>query len=302
MELQQILGKTWALIGKEYIPLYRLDERKCILFDTGYPYERKKLVEALEENRLEILAIFCTHAHIDHTGNGSFLQKKYHCPMYLSPAEQGLMCNVRNMKAYRMTPTPKETAEVMGDTVAKNITIIPTGANSVTLDCGVEIGVLPTEGHSAEHLCFVTPDNVCYLGDALLSEEQMDAKLPYNLDTALTLETHEKMKKYDYPMYILAHFGTCSGDKFQNLVEQNQNLLHTRASEICRCAGGGKTLEQITLDLCKQYELSSRKPERILIYQRNIRLFLEYLTDKGDVYLEMRSEGICYCAVNSDNS
>ncbi len=44
-----------------------------------------------------------------------------------------------------------------------------------------EFRILYTPGHSAGHICTVTPDNVCYVADALLSHELLEAKLPYYL-------------------------------------------------------------------------------------------------------------------------
>ncbi len=35
MKLTQVKGNTWVLEGLEFIPLYRLDDRRCILLDTG---------------------------------------------------------------------------------------------------------------------------------------------------------------------------------------------------------------------------------------------------------------------------
>ena len=43
MELKQIKGSTWVLEGMELIPLYKLDEHRCILLDTGLLIERQRI-------------------------------------------------------------------------------------------------------------------------------------------------------------------------------------------------------------------------------------------------------------------
>lgn len=37
MNLTQIKGNTWAIEASELIPLYRLDDSRCVLLDTGLP-------------------------------------------------------------------------------------------------------------------------------------------------------------------------------------------------------------------------------------------------------------------------
>ena len=67
MKLTQVKGNTWVLEGFELIPLYRLDNNKCILLDTGLEQEREDIENTLLEAGLtptptsttrEITAIF----------------------------------------------------------------------------------------------------------------------------------------------------------------------------------------------------------------------------------------------------
>lgn len=41
MELRQIKGDTWCLVGAELIPLVRLPGGKCVLLDSGHAFEVK---------------------------------------------------------------------------------------------------------------------------------------------------------------------------------------------------------------------------------------------------------------------
>lgn len=293
MKFYQVKGNTWALALGETMPVYRLDERRAILFDTGYPNERGKLEEALAENQLELSAVVCSHAHVDHVGSGEYFRKKYQIPLYISQSEGGILCNHLNMKAYRVAITPKETLEEMGDTLSSEATLIPTGRESVEI-CGEVFHIRHTPGHSSEHLCFITPDGVCYLGDALLSQDHMNSKFPYALDVANTLKSHDLINTFDYDHYILAHNGDFPPHLLNFLVEENKNLFRTRAEEIKNCCGEGKTIDKLTLDLCKEYGLSVRKASRIIMFQRTIRFFLEYLLDEGLVSMEMDNNGLIY--------
>ena len=74
MDIRPIKGNTWVLEGMEWIPFYKLDERRCILLDTGLLGEREELEQALLDHGLTPAGILCSHAHVDHAGNNSYLR------------------------------------------------------------------------------------------------------------------------------------------------------------------------------------------------------------------------------------
>ena len=48
MELERVKGNTWVLKSWELIPLYQVDDTRCILLDTGTVDQRAELEAALE--------------------------------------------------------------------------------------------------------------------------------------------------------------------------------------------------------------------------------------------------------------
>ena len=51
--------------------------------------------------------------------------------------------------------------------------------------CGVPLGILRTPGHAPDHICVITPDNVCFAGDALMTEDVLaEAMVPFVFDMA----------------------------------------------------------------------------------------------------------------------
>ena len=49
MKLTQVRGNTWVLDSWELIPLYKLDDHRCVLLDTGTVEQREELEETLDE-------------------------------------------------------------------------------------------------------------------------------------------------------------------------------------------------------------------------------------------------------------
>ena len=53
------------------------------------------------------------------------------------------------------------------------------------------------------------------------------------------------------------------------------------------------TVSQIAQRVCRYFQLLSRRPTRSLRYERNIRFFVEYLADRGDLVMEAR-DGVTF--------
>ena len=150
---------------------------------------------------------------------------------------------------------------------------------------GVKFGILHTPGHSSGHIAIITPDNVCYVGDAMLSREAQNAKLPYALHHKAAIDSRRKLLSTRCDYYIMAHTGVCTGADFPALVRDNDELIHRRADEILSLVKGSMSFSEINRAVCSYFSLLTRQPRRALRFERNVRFFVEYLADEG--YLDM---------------
>lgn len=292
MEFYQVSGKTWVFEALEMLPIYRIDEKRCIMFDTGFPQEQKKLEEGLEEHNLEPVAIVCSHAHIDHVGAGAYFHEKYQIPLYISQEEAGILCSYLNLKAYRPHMTPNELRLGIG-MLCTTATEIPVGAEHLEV-CGMDLRLHVSRGHSSGHLAFGLPDGVCYLADSVLCGVDLGAKLPFAVDIASMIAHYEEIRHWDYDKYIIAHKGIVEKSEMSALLDQNRDMFLERAEEIKLLLEQGKTVDQLCLDFCQKHQLNTRKPKRVQMYQRTLRFFLEYLEDEGLVVLDLNEQGLIY--------
>ena len=292
MNVRQIKGNTWVLEGMEWIPFYRLEGGRCILLDTGLLGEREDLEQTLLDHGLTPAGIRCSHAHVDHGGNNRYFQEKYRIPVALTVKEAGMCAGVLTLKCYFLMLPPGMVEREASHLVHTPDVIVPDRDGPFSF-CGAEFQIIQTPGHSAGHISTITPDGVCYVGDALLSREQLGAKLPYCLSHQMGIDSREKLRGTRAELFVMAHRGMCTREELEVLIDDNQALAQQRAGEVLALVTEPMTVSQIAQRVCRYFQLLSRRPTRSLRYERNIRFFVEYLADRGDLVMEAR-DGVTF--------
>lgn len=293
MELTQVKGNTWVAEGMELIPFYKLDENRCVLLDTGLLEEREELEQSLLAQGLHPVGVLCSHAHVDHCASNGYFQEKYGAKIALTAPEAGMCASVLTLKCYFLTLSPHTVERESSCMIHVPDVIIPPQDGPFSF-CGTEFQIIHTPGHSAGHICVITPDNVCYATDALLSHTMLNAKLPYNLSHQQAMESRDKLRGLNCEQYIMAHRGICSQEEFEPLIDDNHALIRRRAEEILSLIHRPMTVSQIDEAACTFYELFTHKPRRALRFERNVRFFVEYLTDCGLLETQCKNGTVYY--------
>lgn len=292
MKLTQVRGNTWVIQANELIPVYMLPDRRCILMDTGLRREREELEQTLLDHGLTPAGILCSHAHVDHCANNRYFQEKYHIPVALTAPEAGMCSSILNLKCYRLLISPDAAEEEMSNMVHTPDIILPYVDGPITL-AGAVFQIVTTPGHSSGHICAVTPDNVCYAGDAIMSREMLNAKLPYALSIHHAMVSRQKLRTLGCDCFIMAHKGVCPGGEIGQLIDLNHELILRRAGEMRDVVTQPMDFSHICALVCQKYQLFSTRPRRALYYERNIRFFIEFLVDRGELEMESR-QGVAY--------
>ena len=293
MKLSQVRGNTWIAEGMELIPFYKVDQHRVILLDTGLKQEREELEASLLQAGLTPAGILCSHAHVDHCGSNAYFQQKYRIPVALTLPEAGICTSMLNIKCYFVPSSPASVERDASHMLHTPDVIIPPEDGPFSF-AGATFRIVHTPGHSSGHISTITPDNVCYTADAVLSRELMGSKLPYNLSHAMAATSREKLRTLGCQAYIMAHRGVCSGEEIGPLLDDNHALVQLRAGEILELVDRPMSSSQITLAVCQRYQLFTRKPERSLRFERNIRFFLEFLVDEGMLELTCTRGALYY--------
>lgn len=130
-----------------------------LLIDTGFVHGQDKFLKICDRLRPDV--VVNTHHHEDHTGNNFWMMKKYGLLPLAHPKTSFYMkVPFQWMRFYRRilwgTPLPSETVEVDSEIQTMRFRFI----------------VIPTPGHSDDHICLYEPnEGWVFSGDLFISEQ-----------------------------------------------------------------------------------------------------------------------------------
>ncbi|MBN1661457.1 MAG: MBL fold metallo-hydrolase [Anaerolineae bacterium] len=141
-----------------------------LLIDTGCAHTARQLVSIAKGWRVE--RVVNTHSHEDHIGANAAIQETFHCPILAHPEALPVLHNPRlqRLQPYRRLfwgwPRPCR-AEAVGEWVETP---------------HHRLQVLPTPGHSPDHVCFFEPDRGwLFSGDAYIGGRDRALRAGYNI-------------------------------------------------------------------------------------------------------------------------
>ncbi|WP_411681109.1 MBL fold metallo-hydrolase [Clostridium thailandense] len=294
MEILRVKGNTFCIdTGMTYIPFYKINNNEIIMLDSGWATgEREGIDKLLEENNFKVSCILCSHAHVDHVGNNDYLKKKYNCTVAM-PAYGALICSsAANLKLFYNSQTLSDIKEHLKDMVCKTDIMIFDNQNRINV-CGTEFWILHTPGHSPDHMCIITPDDVAYLGDALISYEVMaGSKMPYAYILKEDLKTKEKLYALKYDKYIVAHKGVYSD--ITELITDNINFYKNRAKKIYDIINGCMTFDDILKAVIKEFNIHASNKYKYMVIEKMLQSYVEYLNEEGKIELHMENGFLKY--------
>ena len=283
MELKQVKGNTYVLSGWKLQPVYVLPEGKCILLDSGMPNERENIDRTLRKAGLTVAGVLCTHAHIDHASGNAFFREKYGAPVAMPVGEAALCVTPLNVAAHVTEINPGLVLQDLSAMVCPVDRPIAPEDGEVEL-CGVTFRVIHTPGHSPDHAAYITPDNVCYAGDALLSGRDLEAKLPCSFHPITDLRTKPRLKGLGCDACIVAHRGVY--EDMDRLVDQNLAMLEERLEAVRQLLTDEPlSVDQAVAKACRTFGLRGDEIPKVGYYEKNVRNYVYALFDQGKLEL-----------------
>lgn len=278
--LEHVKGQTFCIVtGYSRLPVYKLDEQNIIMIDSGLPREWEGIETCLEKADLFVKAVLTSHYHPDHIGNHLRLRRKYGTKLYLSPFAASAKADPMNMLGGMVgITTYRRVKEHFGESFAPDH-IIDWTAPSIEVE-GVVFQILQLPGHCSEHMGFITPDNVGYVADTVLSKNIIEhLRSTFTTCVELDLASKESLTRLCCDKYIVAHNAVC--DSIRELALQNREHMLQRLQLLEDIAGEYMDLDTL---IARFLEVTHNIPDsvrKVAGTRHNLIPLVDYLMDTG---------------------
>jgi hydroxyacylglutathione hydrolase len=297
MKQIHVKGNTYAIdTGMTLIPIYKINDQEIILIDSGYQGERAGIMKLLESNHYHVKGILCSHAHTDHIGNNHFLKEKYNCLIAMPAYEAVEVESAIHLKANYGSHSLKEIEEHFGHLIGTTDIWIQKDQTEIELESNL-FKIVHTPGHSTSHISIITPDDVLFVGDALISYEVMrGAKLPYAFLLTEDLKSKEKLRNIKCDQYIVAHKGVY--DDIDQLISDNIQFYQERAEKVLELITEPMSFEEIMKSILRAFSLNINSQYKFRVIERMIRSYIEYLHDINRITIIIKDGFLKYQVVD----
>lgn len=165
---------------------------QAIIVDPGDDYE--KIVELIENQKLELKYILLTHGHGDHIGAVNKLKEKYDLKVYAHKDEKNLL-----------EDTSLNVSNMLGNPVTVKADVLIDEESIIDFE-GLDIRVIHTPGHTQGGVCYYF-DNKLVSGDTLFKGSVGRSDLPTGNQDLLIKSINEKLMNLPDETQVLPGHG-----------------------------------------------------------------------------------------------
>jgi glyoxylase-like metal-dependent hydrolase (beta-lactamase superfamily II) len=260
---------------------YQIDGHWLIIDSGGNESNAKKSIKAIEYTSIDY--VFNTHSHADHCGGNDYFQNKQNAKIIAPALEANFITSpiLEPIYLYGAYP-PKELQNRF--LMAKPSRVdIEVSAQSLDIELGgqeLSFETISLKGHSPNMMGLISPDNIAFIGDALIDKNNIDKHpLIFTYNVHEHLDSIDKLKTLKCEGYVLAHGGYY--DSIDQLVGINRQALIRVSNDIKEIVNTEDiTLEALHQTLASKYQLK----ENLSTYTLNhsvIKAHVQYLIDSA---------------------
>lgn len=276
MELTKLGEKTYCIQNPTNIGIYKLDDEKVCLIDTGNDKDSgRKILKIINEQNWQVECIINTHSNADHVGGNKFIQDRTNCKILSSKIETAIINNPELEPAllYGAMPVNELNNKFL---LAKESTCQVIDNN---LPAGLEYFTL--KGHFIDMIGIKTSDNIYFLGDSIFSEETINKyHIFFIYDVEKYLQTLDFLETLNGTFYIPSHVKPLTDLK--ELIKINKNKINEICTSILSFCQNPATTEEIIKNIFDTYNLQININQYALLGS-TIKSYLTYLNNQNKV-------------------
>lgn len=278
-ELVQIGEKTYYINSPSKVGIYKIDEEKVCLIDSGNDKDAaKKILKILDEQGWKLEMILNTHSHADHIGGNKHLQDKTGCKIYCPSVERAFTEYTELEPSFLYGGYPfKELRNKFLCAKASSPLLLTEDA----LPSGMEM--ISLQGHSFDMVAFKTEDKIWFLADSLTSEkiiEKYHISFLYNLEKYL--ESLDKVTKLEGEIFIPSHGEPVSKEEIVKLAEINKDKTYEIIQVIKDICAEPVSFDNLLKAIFDKYNLKM-DPGQYVLLGSTVKSYLTYLKMKKEI-------------------
>lgn len=299
-ELMQVGDKTYYINCPARMGIFKIDETRVCLIDSGNDKETgKKVLKILASKSWTLEMIINTHSHADHIGGNYLLQQRTGCPIYSVGTECDFARNTILESAYLYGGYPYKKLQ------NKFLMAQPSMVLELTeevLPEGMEM--LRVDGHSFSMIALKTEDDIWFLADCVTSEAVLHK---YHISFLHNVEAYmaslDNVEALSGRLFIPSHSEPVTDIK--PMVKINRNKIYEIMTLLKRICMEPIGFDKILKSIFDQYHLIMDSNQHALVGS-TIRSYLSYLYNKGELQVtfhnnEMKWQTTDYDTIPSKN-
>lgn len=276
MELTKLGEKTYCIQNPTNIGIYKLDDEKVCLIDTGNDKESgRKILKIINEQNWQVECIINTHSNADHIGGNKFIQDRTNCKILSSKTETAIINNPELEPAFLYGAMPLNELN--------NKFLLAKESNCQIIDNNLPEGLeyFTLKGHFIDMIGIKTSDNIYFLGDSIFSEETINKyHIFFIYDVEKYLQTLDFLETLNGTFYIPSHVKPLTDLK--ELIKVNKNKINEICNAILNTCQNPITTEEIIKKIFDTYNLEININQYALLGS-TIKSYLTYLNNQNRV-------------------
>mgnify|MGYP004651366127 FL=1 len=276
MELTKLGEKTYCIQNPTNIGIYKLDDEKVCLIDTGNDKESgRKILKIINEQNWQVECIINTHSNADHVGGNKFIQDRTNCKILSSKIETAIINNPELEPALLYGAMPLNELN--------NKFLLAKESNCQVIDNNLPEGLeyFTLKGHFIDMIGIKTSDNIYFLGDSIFSEETINKyHIFFIYDVEKYLQTLDFLETLNGTFYIPSHVKPLTDLK--ELIKLNKNKINEICNAILNACQNPTTTEEIIKNIFDTYNLEININQYALLGS-TIKSYLTYLNNQNRV-------------------
>jgi len=294
MELESIKGRTNVIKASTNIGVYILDDKNCVLIDTGLSNNYgKRIDKVLQKEQIRPKYIINTHHHIDHSGGNRYFNENY-------PELQ--ICVSKKTKTHLTYPYIGTAVYCSGSPI-KKFEDNKYHKVDVILEPGIhkfdnyEFEIISLEGHSDDQIGIITPDDVCFLGDSIFGSEVLKKySFPYLYDIKKSIETLELIKQIEADYFVISHSkNILNREEIIELVDENMKNINNYIEQMLEFLRQPMTREELLQKITIANDLSVNYKQYYFNFS-TLSSFISYLYNEGLIKNSIENGKLYYCS------